>query len=189
MTLEGLRSYDPVRKVRLQTHLYNHLQGLKRVNRQETQGVSVPERIVLERRYLDSNHSDLTEELGREPTDSELMDRTGLSAKRLTRLRQYQRAIPEGSMADPISGAEYGGSVRSAQQQHTPWTQLVYDDLDPHHQKVMEFSLGLHGHPVLPNHEIARRLGKSAGAISQAKLRIQRRLDEEQELSPFGGDS
>jgi hypothetical protein len=57
--------------------------------------------------------------------------------------------------------------------------------MDPINQKIMEHSLGLHGQPRLPNHEIAKLLRLSPGAISQRKARIQQTLDKESELSPF----
>ena len=47
--------------------------------------------------------------------------------------------------------------------------------------------MGAHGKKPLPNHVIAERLRLSPAAISKRKLLIQRQLDQEQELSPFGG--
>ena len=95
MTLEGLRGYDPARG-RLQTHLYNHLQGLKRVNRQQTTVLKVPERVALDKYHLDQYTREMSDELGREPTDRELMDRTGFSARRISHIRKYRPAVAEG---------------------------------------------------------------------------------------------
>ena len=50
----------------------------------------------------------------------------------------------------------------------------------------MENSLGMNGRKVLSNQELARKLNRSPGAISQAKARIQELLNKEDELSPFG---
>lgn len=186
MTLEGLGRYDPARG-RLKTHLFNHLQSLKRANRQQGMVVRAPERVVLDRYNLDRTASELAHELGREPTDRELMDRTGFSRKRLTRVRSYRPAVAEGALEDPETGQGFTGAVGPADEARDVWVQLVYDDLDPYHQAVMEYALGLNGRSPLPNQEIARKLGRSPGAISQAKLRIQRMLDEEADLSPFTG--
>jgi hypothetical protein len=65
------------------------------------------------------------------------------------------------------------------------WVELIYDDLSQLDQKILEWTLGFNGKPVLSNQEIARRLGRSPGAISQRKLAIQQLLNQEQELSPF----
>ena len=187
MSLEGLRSYDPARG-RLQTHLYNHLQGLKRTNRQQTQILSVPERVVQDRYRLDEATQSLASELGREPTDNEWADHTGYSKRRMRHIRSFRPGVAESAMQNPESGEEFGGAVQTPQNdQPGIWARVVYDDLDPYHQKVMELGLGLHGRQPLPNQEIARVLNRSPGAISQAKLRIQKMLNEEDELSPFQG--
>jgi hypothetical protein len=181
MALEGLRGYDPSRG-RLQTHLYNHLLGLKRVNRQQTQILGVPERVALDHYHLGAAERELAHELGREPTDGELSDRTGFSAARLTRVRSYRPGVAEGTLEE--AGQPFGGAAAPSGQDM--WFRLVYDDLpDAYHRKVMELGLGLNGHRVHQNQEIARRLGRSPGAISQAKARIQAMLDQEPELSPF----
>lgn len=182
IALEGLRSYDPSRG-RLKTHLYSQLQGLKRAQRQQGQILSVPERVAQDRYRLEQLEEELRNELGREPTDLELADRTGFSGRRMSRLRSYQPAVAEGTLE--AASQEIFGAADPAQKRRDLWVQLVYDDLDPYHQKIMEYTLGLNGRVPLSNAAIANRLGRSAGAISQAKLRIQRMLDEGEELSPF----
>ena len=51
----------------------------------------------------------------------------------------------------------------------------------------MEWSLGLHGREKLSNKEIANKLLRSPGAISQRKAKIQQLLRQEETLSPFMG--
>lgn len=182
MALSGLQSYDRSRG-RLQNHLYNQLQGLKRVARQQSSVVAVPDRIAIDRYQVEDAARQLSNELGREPTDDELQDRTGLSTARLQKLNRYHPAIAEGAMSDRETGAAFEGGV----QRRAPslWGAMIYNDLDPYHKKVMEYALGWNGRRPIANQEIAAKLGRSPGAISQAKLRIQQMLDEEQELSPF----
>lgn len=178
MAIDGMGGYDPM-KGRLQTYMYGHLQGLKRVNRQQTQILKVPERVQLDRYQLDRMVEELTHELGREPTDGELTDRTGFSTRRLARIRSYNPAVAEGAMVDPETGAEYTGETRSPQAEaNRVLLQMVYDDLDPYHQKVMELSMGLNGRQALPNHIVAEQMRRSPGAISQAKERIQRAIND-----------
>lgn len=187
MALDGLRSYDPS-VGRLETHLYNQLQGLKRVNRQQTQVMRVPERMQIDKAKLSAAAQDFLNENGREPTDAELADYTGFSLRRMAHVRRYNPAVAEGAVADPLTGQGYsGGVIDPHRATRSAWMQLVYDDLDPYHQKIMEYGLGLNGRKKLSNMAIAAKMGRSPGAISQAKLRIQKMLDEAEEISPFGG--
>lgn len=182
LALEGLRRYDPA-KGRLQTHLYNHLQGLKRLSRRQTQALSAPERVVLERHGLEEAGRALESELNREPSDMELMDHLGIAAKRLARLRSYRPGVAEGTMEASATGL-YGGAD-PAGERRSVWQDLVYSELSPIDQRIMEHTLGLHGRQPLENREIARRLRLSPGAISQRKAKIQALLDQEDEISPF----
>jgi DNA-directed RNA polymerase specialized sigma subunit len=184
MALESLPKYDPSRS-RLQTHLYNQLQGLKRYNAQQGHGVKVPERVVLDRHVVDTATQELRDELGREPSDGELSERTGYPLKRIGYVRGYNPSMSQGFFQGV--GESTGGSFlpNIEQPASDAWIQLIYDDLDPIDQNIMEYSLGLNGQPVLSNQEIAVKLKRSPGAISQRKQRIQMLLNQEDELSPF----
>jgi DNA-directed RNA polymerase specialized sigma subunit len=178
LTLDGLKTYDPNRG-RLQTHLYNHLQGLKRINRQQTQIMRVPERIALERYHLQSAQEELTASLGREPTDLEVSERLNLSPARIARVRSWHPGVAEG-MVQATPDDE--GQPAVMRDRSALWAEIVYDELDDYHRKIMEFSFGLNGRQALSNQAIAAKLGRSPGAISQAKARIQQKLDEQYDL-------
>lgn len=184
LTLEGLRSYDPTKGTKLQTHLYNNLMGLKRINRQQTNILKVPERISLDRYHLDQASKELEAELGHEPSTKELSDRVNLSIGRIARVREYKPAVAEGTL-ESISSQIFGG-VHSPEQNKLPiWHQIVYEDLMPIDQRIMEHGLGLFGNKQLNNEAIARKLKVTPGYISQRKAKIQQMLDQV-ELSPFG---
>lgn len=181
ITLNSLKTYDPQRG-RLQTHIYNQLRTMQRVAGQQTHIIKVPERLMLDRRTIASAEQALEDELGREPTDDELAQRTGYSLKRLRKIRSYNPAMSEGFFA----GMGEGGFAPGVQQPESEaWVQFVYDDLAPTDQKIMEWTLGLHGRPTLSNQQIAQKLKRTPGAISQRKKIIQDLLDQEQDLSPF----
>lgn len=187
LALQGLRTYQPGRS-RLQTHLINQLQGLKRINREQTTPIHVPERILFDRQQLQGYTQELTDELGREPTDEELTGRTGFAPKRLARVRSYNPAVAEGTLdnIDPSLAGMAHGLRRTGQD---AWTQIVYDDLAPLDKQILEHTIGMNGRTPLSNMELAKRLGRSPGAISQRKQRIQQLLDQERELSPFLGET
>jgi len=159
------------------------LQGLKRYARQQTAGISIPERVQLDRQYLDQQEEELRTELGRDPNVDELADRAKISAKRINYVRSTGRAVAEGQFVGPE------GPFQPAVEQPSTgaWQEFVYSDLDPTNKKIMEWAVGMHGQPQLSNLEIARRLRLTPGAISQRKRNIQQILDQEQDLSPFMG--
>lgn len=183
LTLTALRNYDPQR-AGLGTHIVNHLQGLKRVARQQNQILPVPERIAQQQAMLQQREIELTDELGREPSTAELSNRTGLSLAKIAKVRQYRPPVTE-SYFEGSPELEQSGYSPAVQHDSQMWLDVIYGDLGPTDQKIMEWSLGLHGQPQLRNAVIADRLGLSPGAISQRKARIQQLLDQEQELSPW----
>lgn len=180
LAITGMQSYDPSQS-RIRTHLYNQLQGLKRYNAKQQQTIKVPERIMLDRRGIDLLTTELEDELGREPTDQELTDRSGLSDKRLKRIREYQPSVNEGYLSSlPGEGVSPG-----VQSDSDIWMQAVYEDLGSIDQKIFEWTLGYNGRRPLSNQEIAKKLKLSPGAISQRKVGIQRLIEMEADLSPF----
>ena len=188
MVLQSMPSYDP-KAASLKTFIYSQLRGMKRINRQQNNILSVPERVQLESYSVQSAEDELGAELGRKPTTAELLDKTGMSLKRLKRVRAYRTPMAEGQFENEETG-ETGFTGDTSTPWHrakSTWTDLVYGDLDPYHQSIMEHSLGLYGRRPLSNEALARKMNRSPGAISQAKARIQALLNAESTLSPFGG--
>ena len=185
MALEAARKYDPKRS-RLQSHMLNQMQGLRRVSRQQHQVLRVPERVLLESNRLREYSQEIEDEMGREPTDAELSDRLGISLQRLKKIRQYQPGMSTGQAesADPMQG-QPASIVPNQHENEEYWAQIVYMDIGPMDQKIMEWTLGMNGHKKLSNQEIAKKLNRSPGAITQRKMRIQKLMDQEQDLSPF----
>lgn len=185
VALEAARKYDPARS-RLQSHMLNQMQSLRRINRQQQEVIRVPERVLLERNRLNEYEQELADEYGREPSDAELADRLGVSMQRLAKIRSYQPGMTTGqvSAGDPEQGLP-GVGMPGRNEAEDYWAEIVYMDLSPMDQKIMEWSLGMHGRKKLSNQEIAKKLNRSPGAITQRKMKIQKLLDQEQDLSPF----
>lgn len=185
LAIQAMGSYDPTR-ARLGTHIVNHLQGLKRIARKQNEILSVPERVVLDQHYVHQHEVELTDELGRSPTMSELADRTGLSTKRIVHVRSYRPAMAEGTLMGQSEQSDENAEFQPAvDHDSTAWQQAVYFDLDNVNKKIMEMTLGLDGNKPLSNQQVAVRLKLSPGAISQRKAYIQSLLDQQNTLSPF----
>ncbi len=186
IVLDALPRYDPNR-AKLRTHLMVNLQSLHRASAQETQIVSVPERVRLEQHRLREAQAELADNLGREPSDGELAKHTGLSVKRLAHIRKASPVMAEGSLKgiENEDGEEGGTAVGvKPRSRDDTWLRFIYHDLDGPDQFIMEHVLGLHGKPILPKIEIAQRLKLTPGAISQRASRIQRLLDSKEDLAP-----
>jgi DNA-directed RNA polymerase specialized sigma subunit len=185
MTLQALQTYDPTR-ANLRTHVMNHLQGLRRKTGQFGNIVKMPERAALDQNVVLHARKKLTDDLGREPTIEELADHVGMSPRRLAHLQKFKGVMSTG-MLDRFGGAEGSGFNPAVANDTTPYAiEAVYGDLNPMNQKILEWTLGLHGEPVLPNQDIAARLGLSPGAISQRRAQIQAQLDAAHDLRLFG---
>jgi DNA-directed RNA polymerase specialized sigma subunit len=180
MAIGALRTYDPT-KAKLGTHIVNQLQGLRRVNRQQANVISIPERMQLNLNFVSRAQSELEDQLGREPTLDELADHTGLSRNRIRSVRKLRMPLAEGQVAEGGDADSEGGYSPAVKQKGTEddmWLWVVYDDQDNVNKKIMEWTLGLHGGKALSNAEIAQRLRLTPGAVSQRKARIQELLDQ-----------
>jgi DNA-directed RNA polymerase specialized sigma subunit len=182
IALQAFQSYDPS-QAKLGTHLTNHLQGLRRVYRQQSQVMATPERVSMDAAYVNEQSQRLEDELGRPPSAQELANTTGLSPRRLAHLSKFRQPMAEGTFSDTAMGEDQSNSpgVMADSPYHLA-QEVIYQDLEPKNQLIMEHTLGLHGRPVLSNQQLAARLRLSPGAISQRKLSIQQKLDEAMDM-------
>lgn len=188
IALKAAEKYDPKRS-RLQSHMLNNMQELQRIQRKQHEIIRAPERVLLESQKLRNYSQELEDNLGREPTDAELSDYLGVSIDRLAKIRQFKPGI---SSSQSETETETGDVLSPESRLPGPsdsshWVEIVYGSLSPLDQRIMELGLGLHGHKKLSNIEIAKKLNRSPGAITQRKIKIQQLLDQEHDLSPFIG--
>lgn len=182
IALSALQTYDPAQG-RLGTHVMNHLQGLQRYIRRQTNVLGTPERQLLEYGRLRETEANLEDSLGRPVTDEELADHLGWSVKKINTLRRIQTGVPASHLEDESGSLLMMGSRMSSGR--PAWVELIYPDLTVQQKLILDHSLGLHGRPKLSNLQLARRLRVTPGYVSQQKARIQQILDQEQLLSPF----
>lgn len=180
MALKAMPTYDPARGS-LRNHLLGQLQGLRRVGAKQQQIISIPEQVSLDRQHLVNAENDLRDALGRDPSDAEIADHTGLSLKRLAYVRTARPAIASSSInggEDDNEDFTPASTVPGAHRVEDAWTDFVYQDMGTIDKAIMDYMLGLHGTPRLPLAQVAQRLGITASAVSQRAARIQKQLDE-----------
>lgn len=186
IVMDSFEKYDP-QKAKLQTHLLEQLKGLQRYKGQQQNIISMPERVVLDRQQLDESTKELEDWLGREPSDKELADKTGLSLKRIKYIRQAQNPLAEGTYTGWKEQSENAPLLPPVEQQdNDAWVNFVYHHLaDVKNSSlpvVMEYTLGLHGKPKLSTAQLAQKLGVSPGRVAQYRAQIQEKLDQQHDL-------
>jgi len=185
IALTSLRTYDPQR-ASLRTHLLNNLQGLRRIAGQQEQPIRVPERVVLDSMRVARARAELADTLYRDPTDEEIADHTGISTRRLARLRQQSRPVSEsGALWVDDEGNENAPAVTH----DTPQALLaeyVRAELSPQDRLLLDYAAGADGQPGLSGREIAQRLGITPSAVSQRLARIQARFRALEDMRLFG---
>lgn len=186
LAAQAFKSYDPKGGAKLQTHLMTQLQPLIRHQKEYTSVVHVPERVQTDLYRVNQEHQNFFDENGREASDSEMADRTGLSMRRIAHVRKFQRGeVAESTLTSTTEEGEqetfYPGT-----QTHDPqkiWTEYVHHDLSPVDQKILEWKTGYNGKDIISNNEIASRLKLSAGAVSQRSAKIAKLLAQGQEIN------
>lgn len=178
LALDAFDSYDPS-KGKLRTHVMNRLRGLQRYAAQSAQVISAPEQVALDRNHLRELETNLRDELGRDPSDRELADRSGLSVKRIGYIRSYRPGLAEGQLAG-LSGDDEGEDWDPAvyYARGNELVGLLYHELHPVDQLIVEHMTGYNGAPILPMGDIARKAGLTPGRVSQRAAVIQAKLDE-----------
>lgn len=179
MALDSAKTYDPKRGT-MRTHLLSQMQSLRRAGAQEQQIISRPELVGLHYQQLLTAENELGDQLGRAPSDLEIADFTGFSLKRLGHIRQSKLPLAEGTTER--AGLDPGASQIPGQDDSAAWLDYVYTDLSPTDRTIMDHTLGRNGQPQMPTNAIARRLGITAGAVSQRSAKIQRLLDQRYDL-------
>ncbi len=182
MALKSLNTYDPNRGT-IKTHLLSQLQSLRRLNAKSQNIISIPEQVGLDYQMLTKTENELRDQFSRAPTDEELADATGLSTRRIRKIRDFNQPISEGMTArqtDSESGPNDALASRMPGDNSAAdaWLNFVYDDLTPTDKLVMDMTLGRNGRRRASTQDIARRLNISPGAVSQRAAKIQNMIDQ-----------
>ena len=149
MALKALKTFDPkIGNVR--THLLSQLQSLRRAAAQEQNIISIPEQVGLDYQKLNEAENDLRDRLSRDPSDDEVADATGLSVRRIKKIRGFHQPLAEGSTIIDTGDdyADAGGIASAIPGQTTAqdaWLDFVYGDLSPVDKLVMDMTLGRNG--------------------------------------------
>lgn len=177
LAIDAFKGYDPSKQTKLRTHLLIRLQPLQREYMKRTTPLAIPERVQLDRRRIGQEETIFKDEYGRDPSDIELADATGLSTKRIAHVRRFaSKVMAESQMVTP-EGDPYQPATQRVDPANT-WVEYVHHDLDPISQQILEWKTGLYDKPVLSTNEIAKRLKITPSAVSQRSAKIADKLEK-----------
>jgi hypothetical protein len=103
------------------------------------------------------------------------------------RVESTQGQLTQGQLASAAEAAgseEYEPAVIE-RMQNNPAIDMIYDDLNPIDQLVLDYSFGRNGRPKLSTQAIAKKLRVTPGAVSQRASKIQRSIDELTDMELF----
>lgn len=181
MALKAMQNFDPSRG-NIKTHLLSQLQSLRRLAAQEQNIIAIPEQVGLDFQKLTESENALRDKLSRDPSDDELADATGLSTRRIGKIRAFHKPIAEGSTVietsdDYADSGAVASKIPGQMSEQDAWMDFVYGDLDPVNKLIMDMSLGRNGRKKASVQEIARKLNITPGAVSQRAAKIQQMLN------------
>lgn len=158
---EAVRKFNPEMGVKLQSYVVTHLQQMSRERRKHFSVAGIPERAQLDLYALERATSRYIEEFDEEPDIPTLADRTGLSPKRIAKIRQKY------SMSTPAEGAllsEAGGTPSETYQEalHHMW--IGGDAVE---KAIIEHRLQYGGNPLMPVGKLSSKLKVSPSYISR----------------------
>lgn len=180
MALNALKTYDPNRG-NVRTHLLSQMQSLRRLAAKENNIISIPEQVGLDFQKLEYAENELRDKLNRDPADDEVADFTGLSTRRIRKIRGFNQPLAEGTTSTPTDSenapTELASTLPGQTTNADAWLDFVYDDLGSIDKLIMDMTLGRNGRRRSSTQDIAKRLNITPGAVSQRAAKIQSMLD------------
>ena len=179
----AVRSFKADQGADLNTHVYRQLQRLQRETPQITDPMAPPERARRDSGKILETIRQAADDIGREPTDEEIAELTGLPVRRVTKIRRSLRSrVSESQYTEGFGNDDDEETDRDAvateRTGYDDWIDAVYHDLSEVDRVVMQYRTGYRGAPVLTNVDLSKRLKLSPAAVSQRVTRIQAKLDE-----------
>jgi hypothetical protein len=173
---KAIQSYDPDAGATLPTWVSQQLRQLTRDIRKSNSLVHVPDGVQLDAYALYRAEREFEDEHGREPTVEELSDISHIPVKRIKDVRTKMRPV----IADAGTESEDGSATLSVPD--SDYTQdaldYVYAESDRNDKKLLEYTVGYGGSPVLDAKKIMDKLKLTPVQLSRRKARLSMRINE-----------
>lgn len=170
--VEGLNTYNPT-KGSLSTHLNWKMRDVGRFVEAHQNFARIPGSRIRSIGAYQKAQAALQTELGRAPTLTELARRSKLPQKQVGLLQRelqpvHLMGLMTGETGESLS--DFGGFTFNADRERL---ELIYPELSPQEQLVVDYSLGRAGKPkITSTSELARKMGVTAARISNIRNSI-----------------
>lgn len=178
LAAQALKSFDPQRGARIETHLMRQLQQLQRDVPRMTDPLPIPEQFRRDQYRISEVRRELEDETGLEPDDVEIADRLRMPVKRVRKVLERMSARVPWSVYEEGGEDDEGQDVVTSERSGwDEWVDAVYQDLPARDRRIMAYRTGYGGVPTLSTNEIAEKLGITPQVVSQRSRMIQKQLD------------
>lgn len=168
LVTQAVKSYNPMSGTKLNSWVVTNLKQLSRYGKR-LRPVRASEAMLRNAAELASVERRMEDDLGRKPTEDELVDETGWSRKTLSEIRRSAVASVNGSMFGEDDEGEGGisepGMVRPSRMPYA--AEAVYMGLDDTDKAIFDGRTGMHGKNVVSGTSLADMLNITPAAVSQ----------------------
>lgn len=168
LVTQAVKSFDPMGGARLNSWVVTYLKQLSRYGKR-LRPVRASEAMIRNAAELAEVEKRLEDDLGRKPTEDELVDETGWSKKTISDIRKSSVASVSESMFGTDDEGEgtrsEPGLVRPSSLPYA--AEAVYMSLDDKDKAIFDGKTGMHGKKQMSGSSLADMLNISGAAVSQ----------------------
>ena len=168
LVTQAVKSFDPMGGARLNSWVVTYLKQLSRYGKR-LRPVRASEAMIRNAAELAEVEKRLEDDLGRKPTEDELVDETGWSRKTISDIRKSSVASVSESMFGTDDEGEgtrpEPGLVRPSSLPYA--AEAVYMSLDDKGKAIFDGKTGMHGKKQMSGSSLADMLNISGAAVSQ----------------------
>lgn len=173
LVTQAIKSFNPMGNAKLNSWVVTNLRQLSRYGKR-LRPIRSSEAMIRNAAELASVEKRLEDDLGRKPTDDELVDETGWSKKTIADIKKSSIATVNGAMFeddDEDEGTMYDpGTVRPDSLSYA--AEAVYMGLDDKDKAIFDGKTGMHGKEQVSGTSLADMLKLTPAAISQRSSSI-----------------